>query len=409
MQRIILVGFMVSLAAGACGDAGAPQLADSGVGQDQQPGGDHQPPDGRLADTRPGVCPSGVPFQQTNGKLMMQATFDGKGPFTVFYDTGAPDSIVSTQVTGLAAGASATVKVIGIGDSIKLGPLAVTTYAFPPSYDAIIGNDLFAGKVVSIDYRRSLLWVDDQLDEGSLTACKHAQGSPTVLNIVQGASGHLYVPASVQGLDGYLLVDTGASVGGMSVDALALSKKNNPIVEGFELPMAYGTFWAGYTIIGDITVGGRAATRLFMYSQPDDMIPAAPSGRTLGVLPYGYLRHFLVSVDLATHRLRLDPFVGETMSEGARLFGYGLSLSVNASGPVSISRVIAGSPADRAGLKVGDEVTTISGVDPSSLAPKARINKVLASTAGLRASVTIKRGSTELTAELVAEDLFASF
>jgi hypothetical protein len=407
MKRITL-GLVALFALQACSDGGGSQLADSGVGEDQQLG-DQGRPDNRIADARPKVCPTGVPFQQANGKLMMQATFDGKGPFTVFYDTGAPSSVVSTQVTGLAAGATANVKIVEIGDSIKLGPLAVTTYNFPSGYDGIIGNDLFAGKVVSIDYRRSLLWVDDQLDEGALRACKHAKGSPAMLSLVQGASGHLYVPASVQGLDGFLLVDTGASVGGMSVDALELSKKNNPIVEGLELAMAFGTFWAGYTIIGDITVGGHSATRLFMYSQPDDMIPAAPSGRTLGVLPYGFLRHFLVSVDLATQKLRLDPFVGETMSEGARLYGYGLSLSVNASGPVSITRVIAGSPADKAGLKVGDEVAAIDGADPSALAPKARVNKVLASAAGAKASFTIKRGSTELTSELVAADLFAAF
>jgi hypothetical protein len=327
----------------------------------------------------------------------------------MFYDSGAPTSGMSSRVTGMAVDTETMVNAVELGAGIKLGPLKVATVDLPPGFDGVIGNDLFPGKAVSIDYRRGQLWVDDQLDEEALKACAHVQGTPAVMGFGKGSEGHLYVPANVQGVDGYLLVDTGASVGGMSVNALDQSKKDNPIVTGVAIQMMYGTFWGGYTVISDITVGGNSVTRTPMLSQPDDMIPPAPTGHALGVLPYGYLRHFLVTIDFGTQKLRLAPFVGETMANDGHLFGYGLSLSVNDSGSVTITRLIAGSPADKAGFMIGDEVTAIESVDPATVAPADRIKQVLSRNAGVTTNFAIKRGSTLLTADLISADLSASF
>ncbi|MCC6748897.1 MAG: PDZ domain-containing protein [Deltaproteobacteria bacterium] len=408
-RRLALLLFLGTLPL-ACGSSPTPASPDAGGAAVGDSAAQAPRADQRLSTDGASACPGGIPFSDATGKVVVSVKINGAGPYSVFFDSGAPSTVLSTKVTGLPDGATFELKSVELGQGVTLGPAKVysVNFGLGSSIQGILGNDLLEGKSLTIDYKRNLLRIDPQVDEAALLACAHVAKKPVTLPLTR-ESGYLYVAGSVQGLAGQLLLDTGASAGGISKDVLAESGLKNPVVEGLELPMSFGTFWAGYTVVGDITLGSLAVKRLAMYAQPDKMLPPAPTGRTLGVLPYPFLKHFLVTIDYPHDRLRLDPLAGDAMTEKPSLFGYGLSLSINASGPVKITRLIAGSPAEKAGLKVGDQLVSFDGKDPAALAPRERIQLVLAMQDGVPVSVTAKRDDKETTYALDSADLFVGF
>jgi len=357
-------------------------------------------------DLAPGVCPTGVQFDVTLRKVLLTATVDGKGPFKLIYDTGAPRTVLSPTITGGVTGTQHPVKEIDLG-GLKLGPLSATTYPMQPYFDGIIGNDAIGTRVVSIDYVRRQLWVSDTLREADLLACAHLQGKPERTSM--SLAPYPFIQGEVDGVKGTLLVDTGASLGGVEQNVLKTTGKDNPQVEGYKMTIFLGTFWSGYTMVGKMSVGKHEVRRITMYTMPDKSLPTPRAGITLLTLPYGFMQHFLVTLDFTTMQLRLDAGKAATLKDDFTLWGYGLSLSTNAVEPVTITRVVAGSPAATSGLAEGDMVKSIDDIDPANMAPEARIGLVLTSAPGVPRSFEIERAGVISVHDLTSGDLFTAF
>jgi hypothetical protein len=362
------------------------------------------PPDGAA-----GVCPTGASFDVTLRKVLLTATVDGKGPFKLIYDTGAPSTVLSPAVTGGAAGSQQTITSIDLGGGVELGPVDALIYPTPYYFDGIIGNDAIGERAVSIDYLRRQLWVSNRVREADLLACAHLQGKPERSKVTLAT--YPFVEGEVDGVKGTLLVDTGASLGGVEQDVLAATGKENPQVEGYKMEMSLGTqiFWSGYTMVGRISVGKHTVKRITMYTMPDASLPAPTAGSTLATLPYGFMQHFLVTLDFSTKQLRLDAGKAAKLEDDFMLYGYGLSLSTNGSGPVTVTRVVGGSPADVAGVKKGDTVKAIDGNDPAQTAPEGRIKLVLTQTAGVSRSFEVEHAGAAKVHDLSSAAVFAAF
>jgi len=235
----------------------------------------------------------------------------------------------------------------------------------------------------------------------------HLSGKPTQVSFK--LTPYVEVDGAVDGVKGLLLVDTGASLGGVEQGVLAATGLNNPQIEGYYLSAGVGTFWSGYAMVGSMSVGPYTVKRITMYTMPDGTLSTA-TNKTLATLPYGFMEHFLVTLDFANTTLRLDPGQGEDLKDSFTLYGYGLSLSVNSSGPVTITRVVPGSPADKAGLKVGDGVQKIGGNATQQVPPDQRIGLVLTSGAGVSNPFVVEQGSAApATLTLVSAPVFESF
>jgi hypothetical protein len=412
------VWVLVIVVAAACGkspsnsepapDSGQLVVADRGPG----PSSDHQLPaaDKGVAPDQgpPAQCPQGASFDDAYRKVVFSAKVNGKGPFTLFYDTGAPTSAFAPSITGKKNGTSFQAQSIDLGNGVVLGPATVTTYSpilagFP--VDGIIGNDLFVGKVVTVDYGRRQFWAADTLDEAALAACSHVAGSPQSIAF-QRDSGYLYVKGSVDGVQGDLLVDTGASLGAIEQFVVDQATGENPAVEGLQLDAMIGTYWSSYMLFQKMTVGTLAVEHLVTYTLPDGALPSPSGGKTLGCLPYGFMQHFMVSIDFRNQVLRLDAVKGDKLADHLFLPGYGLSLSVNATGPVTITRLVPGSPAEQAGLSKGQQVVSIDGKDPATVAPASRIDLVFGMKPGTKSTVVTTDGTQQKTYTLTSAELF---
>jgi carboxyl-terminal processing protease len=117
-------------------------------------------------------------------------------------------------------------------------------------------------------------------------------------------------------------------------------------------------------------------------------------------LLYAAIRGMLARLDphsalygpAAYRRLRQD-------TEG-EFGGVGFELDGAAAGPPRVTRLLSGSPADRAGIREGDEVLAIDGVAASARRPGA-----LRGPRGTRVELRLRRGGVELDRTLVREQL----
>jgi hypothetical protein len=367
-------------------------------------------PDGASPDGAAGTCPSGASFDVTLRKVRFSALVDGKGPYNLIYDTGSPATWLSPKITGGIPGLLHKVTSIDLGGGVKLGPVDASTASMPYYMDGIIGNDAMGKRAVSVDYLRRQLWVSDKVHEADLLACTHLQGKPARTTMT--VAPYPFVQGEVDGVKGTLLVDTGASLGGVEQDVLDATGKGNPQVEGYKMTYSLGTktFWSGYAMVGQMRVGKHAVKRITMYTMPDEELPApTASGSTMATLPYGFMQHFLVTLDFSTMQLRLDAGKAAKLKDDFTLYGYGLSLSTAASGPVTVTRVIKGSPADTSGVEKGDTVKAIDGADPATTAPEGRIKLVLTGAAGIKRSFKLERAGAATVHDLTSAELFAGF
>lgn len=360
------------------------------------------------------TCPEGATFTDDLRKIDLNAYIDGKGPLVLIYDTGASNTTLPPEITGQPLGTTVQINEIDLGNGVKLGPVPAYTYPLPTStyYDGIIGNDAFAGRVVSIDYGRNLLWVDDTVNEAALTACSHVSEPTTIPYSVTPQYGYLVVKGEVDGVEGNLLFDTGASLGGIEEDVLEQTALDHPKVEGYWMNAFIGQFWSAFTMVGEISLGGYTAERIVMYTLPDSALSLdASAGEVLATLPYGFLHHFLITIDFRDQTeptIRLAPIKGQSFQGDYTLYGYGFSLSVNDNGPVTITNIVPGSPADEVGLAVGDVVLKIGTQDPASVPPKDRIKLGVAAPT-VEKEITVQGDDGPVSYSLISKDVFASF
>jgi hypothetical protein len=329
------------------------------------------PPDSGLPEAQ---CPEGHPMGNFYGKPIVEVTINGQGPYEFVYDTGAPTSAADNDLRGqLPTGTSS----IGVGGQVvTFGPLPFydLDQSLRGEIDGVLGSDVMGGFVVTLDVKRERFWLEFDRDEAALLACAHAQGAPSELEYL--LDDYYFVPGHAEDLPGWFLLDSGASLGVLTdpiVDQL-LAAAPRPYLENFYTPAAIGTFWARLLTVGRLEVGGLSVGRILTRSVPTRLIPAprfSDGNPFLGVLPTGYLRHFLLTLDQPAGRVRLDPYADDPLEEPTSRYYAGLSLTRSLVAPAVVHSVLAGSGADAAGIEAGDELHRINGVDLSTVDPYA--------------------------------------
>src|SRR5690349_21876810 len=124
-----------------------------------------------------------LPLRMTHGLITVPVMLNGKGPFQLLLDTGAPVLVIidTNQIANLGLRVAGQTRVGGAGDgerqlapivtgvNASLGPLEVSnvtgivgvTGAAIPGVDGIIGGPLFRHSVVHIDWDAGVIRFHD--------------------------------------------------------------------------------------------------------------------------------------------------------------------------------------------------------------------------------------------------------
>ena len=366
------------------GDGGAP-----GVDTGSIDSGTLEGRDGSVLAT----CPIGHPMSRLSGKPVVMVALSGIGPFPFMYDTGAPTSAIE-EATYEAVGPGPYEVEVG-GRSAEVG--SMTRFSAErlgiDGVAGILGTDIMGRFAVTLDFSREVFWLDDARDEAALTACEHVRREPVEVPYL--LANYLFVSGHAEGLEGRFLVDTGASLGAMpnTIFDRLQEASERPALEGFYTPAAIGTFWARLTAIGSLEVAGQRVEHILTRTVADDLIPVPDfDGEPfLGVLPSGFLHHFLMTVDHPNNVVRLDPYAASAMREPSSIFVAGIGLGRNEQPPIRVAQVLAGSAAAEAGVQIGDEVVEIEGRPVGDLEPYARPFMLAAQVEGTEVSVRLRR------------------
>ncbi len=327
-----------------------------------------------------------IPFQQVNHHLLLQVKVNGVGPFQVILDTGmGTEGLILydservkalklpylDDVTARVGGAGGKGKPMdarltsGIG--LEIGGLKVLdargtvvsmNRPFGGYHEGIIGAILFRHFAVSIDNDHSLLTLRRPEDY----APPEGAGA---LPLVFDDGGKPFAEARVRIADGEakpvrLAVDLGAS----HVVSLNETRDNGILAPAGSIAATIGRGMSGEVLgrvgrIASLELGPfKLANLVATFPDKAYQNPRGMDSKD-GNLGNGALSRFLVTFDYAHERLVLLPAAG--FSEPSEWDMSGMQGELTPKGTVEVSRVLAGSPAEAAGIREGDTLVRIAG------------------------------------------------
>jgi hypothetical protein len=385
----------------------------------------------RSAYARPTAPPGGgrivggaasvtVPFRLLNNHVYVEATIDGKGPYTFIVDTGghtliSPRAAKAAGLTSVGesatSGAGEKTGVTGFAryHEIALGQARLTdqtgfvTGVYDKAIegipvDGMLGFELFARFAVRLDYgaRTMTLWDPARFDP---------KGAGTAVPFV--FYDHLpAVRGYIDDMPARFDIDTGSRV---EVDV------TSPFVARMNLRARYTP---GISTITGWGVGG--ASRSYVVRIPsltlgtvraDDVVAglSEAKGGSIsdpnyeGNVGSGFLKRFVVTFDYAHKTMYLRPLAPPPADAGS-FDRSGLWINAADRG-FEVTAVAAGTPAAEAGLAAGDLITAIDGEPARSEGLSDARAALRALPAGSRVTLAVRRGDVERTVGLTLRDL----
>lgn len=367
-----------------------------------------------------GVAPSKVvPFRLAEDAIIVDATVNGRS-VSLMFDTGFAGAVdVNEDVNiGKVTGKQTLQDFVGTFEAdtvkintLKLGDQSIDTTDisdairsrgdFTASYgmhcDGIMGFDIIKSGVTGINYEKSRFefypksvdistWKPDNkrtflcklLPRGVRAMVLQAEtpGGQT-LNLALDTGNAFYATTHRDVLERVGLWDSGASplyvkqsmVASGAVDSWELRLKDMKI---FGVPVA-SSVW-------DII---------------DLPSSAADSDGTVG---YGFLHNFNIIVDFDRRRVWLDNYSGKVADP--EVGECGIFAASDRTGAARVFSVAPSSPAEKAGVKEGDTILSIDGIDLDSHLGFRKLKKLLEGPVGSKMSIALSHGGNLLRLKL---------
>ncbi len=340
-------------------------------------------------------------FEIEGGHILLQAMLNGRGPYAFYFDTGATSVLTPEVATELGLAVKGGGFVVGFGrahplasgtsvSSVKIGDFPLSDQPFEvvdlphllvdrgnrPKLAGLIGGDFLPLFVAHIDF--------DTKTIGFMPASEFSYsggGAPVDLTLSIGSTrdGKMrerpFLPATLDDTAVTLALDTGS--GGQATifpssalaDALRAKPGNRLRILG---PGGVGGGAVAYDLIrtGSFKIGPIPSPE----SEPTvdvmaDGLGYKPRKSEVGVLGLAAFAAYNLTIDYSHSRLYLEPRAKAPAS--FRRVGYrgtGLELTKNVQDRFEVLGVIAGSPAEKAGIAAGDEILAIDGRPAADLA-----------------------------------------
>jgi predicted aspartyl protease len=354
-------------------------------------------------------APLRVPMSHETRHILVEATVNGDGPHLFVLDTGAGGGgRISTDLAerlGLPeAGRVRVSDGTGRGgderplrkvESLSIGgaewrdvvmldsPGIVRSAPEGRPIEGILGFALFHDLLLTIDYAASELIIGaGALEAGAHTiAFNGARGIPAIDFELGGVTVHGHIDTGSQGT---IIVPAGtiegvATTGAPVATAVARSSFNTFLIEEARLE-------------GDGEVAGFTLERPVVAFA--EIFPQSNLG-------YGVLRHFRLTFDQQAGLVRFEKAQpGPVTFKGRR--GTGMLIAPPVEGRPEVASVTPGSPADRAGVRVGDVLVAIGG-EPPDASGFGALRERLEGAKGLE--ITLERDGAPYTVTLTSESL----
>lgn len=335
------------------------------------------PPVGATIDG--GAASATVPFRLLNNHIYVEATVNGKGPYTFIVDTGghaliAPELVaeLGLKIVGATAMAGAGEKTGSAGftrvNEFALGAarlrdqLGFTAPIYAPAVegirvDGMFGFELFRRFAVQIDYGRQLLTLTDPT---RFDATGAGTAVPFVfydhLPLVRGSIGDL--PARFD-------IDTGSRA---EIDITSPYAAAHELRARFSKGVSAVTGWGvggpsrSYVVrLPSLTLGSVRVDNV-VAGLSEDKGGSISDPNYEGNIGSGFLKRFVVTFDYAHQMMYLRPITPPPADAG-RFDRAGMWINSGPNGYV-VTDVAANGPAAQAGIQVGDIITRLDGATP---------------------------------------------
>jgi hypothetical protein len=355
-------------------------------------------PDGRAA--------VDADFETHSGHLFVRVMLDGRGPFRMLLDSGGAN-VLSPEIAALFVAAGRPVpQAVRVGVSsikgVDLGGQQYLVADIEPFLKRVEGLDDVAGIVglewfvrmpIRIDYARSRLTLYDP------EKFKYAGSG---VKVPVAARGRLpQVRGSIDGAEGLFEIDTGSRASltltpGFAAknDLAARFKAKNDVIMGAGMSGPVHALLAR----GKLLKLGTVDVPNPVIAIPRDATGPLARGDLAGNVGFGVLRQFATTYDLPNDAIWFERYLNYGTPDIADRGGVWLE---RADEGFKVIDVVAGGPADEAGLKAGDLIVEINGRAWSD-ATLPQLRDALRGPAGSRIRVKTAAG-TEFT--IVLRDL----
>ncbi len=330
------------------------------------------------------AAPASIPFVSdlagVVGHIVVPVALDGK-PASLIFDSGGGNFLLPQAAQRLGLNASGGIAAGGAGTKEQMTAFAavstvdfagarlshqsfvVTPLPYPflhprkgVSPDGLIGYEYLANFHITVRYAQR------RIDVAPFGAPAPAGG---VTLPFKSDGRHAYVPASVDGVSGYYLLDTGNS-GGIVLN-LPFVQEHHLFPNGGLTYVSPGGVGGGF--LQTVTAADSFAFAGLTYHDVPVGIPQVTSGffatrRVAGNLGSGFLSRFTVAFDYKAQTVTFVPNANARMR--FRSDHVGLSLDQTDASAFVVRQVIPGSPAANAGIAKGDRITAFAGRRVSS-------------------------------------------
>jgi hypothetical protein len=328
-----------------------------------------------------------IPFQLHGSFIVTEISVDESVPLNFIFDTGAGGTVINANTaaglgivgdetvsregaTGMAEIVRSTDHIVYVEDisfqdvTLGIAELGHIEKRIGTPIDGVIGWLILSQYAVRIDYDAMLIEIYDnnkfEYDFGDSGYTLEVQGTAIFTNVtVAFKSGNIFT--------GKVLVDTGAG---------NTFYFNTPFIEENDLLAEMDTYYERETQSISTESAHVYTTMLANLSISDyefSTLPAniaiAEAGASswsgpMGILGNGVLKRFNVFIDLQQKMMSLEP--NRLYHDQFEVNCSGLELVTDdAFQRVIIDHVYSGSPAEEAGLEVGDEIVQINGASVS--------------------------------------------
>lgn len=355
-----------------------------------------------------------IPFALRRGQVIITASVNGSNPIRLILDSGAPvmffpDSGLASrlqlteatrvQVEGAGRESQPVMAPLATGLTVRLGDVVVSNglalwgikAGILGDVDGVIGAPLFQGTVLQLDFDRQVVVIHDP-DR------YRYEGEGTILPLEHRSTDHLYIRGvgitpSTPDSGLVLHLDTGAS------QPLGIHPRTPRVGLIPERRLMNTIVVRGTQGVARGDVG--LIRRLFLgTAQVRDVVTVFPDGPPEsgedGWIGLPLLSNFNVTFDVPRGRLILDEREGVRQPYRFNTIGFFTHDPNPADGsPLRVTEVISGSPAEAAGLRVGDRITAVDGTTTVGWT-RAELGELLVGPPGRRIQLGVRRGTEVL-------------